>query len=193
MPLGIGRGVRMEIDFQHDTRLFLGHYEVELNRHLRRILKPGMDSFDVGAQHGYDSLVIAKHTHGRVAAFECSPKCLERMKATFSENPTLAPGVEAVGAMVGPELGLDEFAYNGGFIPQFIKIDIDGGEVEALKSATRLLDEHHPALIVETHSPELERDCGNLLVEHGYRPTIVDQRLIWPDRRPVPFNRWLVA
>lgn len=54
LRVGLGRGVRMHIDFEHLTRLYLGLYEIELNRHLRRMLRPGMTAFDVGGQHGYD-------------------------------------------------------------------------------------------------------------------------------------------
>ncbi len=52
--MGIGRGLRMEIDFRRgQTRLYLGLYEVELNGHLRELCRPGYRSFDVGGQLGY--------------------------------------------------------------------------------------------------------------------------------------------
>jgi hypothetical protein len=35
-PAGLGRGVRMEIDFATQTRTYLGLYEIERNRFLRR-------------------------------------------------------------------------------------------------------------------------------------------------------------
>ena len=194
LPLGLGRGLRMQIDFRHQTRTYLGLYEIELDRHLRRILRPGMSSFDVGAQHGYDSLVVAKRTRARVAAFECDAGCISGMRESFALNPDLAPLIQPVQATVGFDLGLDEWAYGDGFVPDFIKVDIEGGEWEALRSANRLLGERHPAVVVETHSADLERACGRLLVDHGYRPMIVDQRLVLPDHRPTrEQNRWLVA
>lgn len=196
LPVGIGRGVRMWIDFQHQTRTYLGLYELELNRHLRYIMRPGVTAFDVGAQHGYDSLVIAMHTRTSVAAFECDAMCVAAMTASFTLNPNLAPLIRPVHGMVGNEagqLGLDEWSYNGGFVPDFIKLDIDGGEVAALRSAERILRERRPSLIVEVHSRELEHDCGEILVSHGYRPTIVSQRKIAPDLRPIEHNRWLIA
>jgi hypothetical protein len=186
----------MRIDFQHQTRTYLGLYEIELNRHLWRVLLPGVTAFDIGVQHGYDSLVIAKHTRARVAAFECDPTCLAAMRANFALNPGLAGVIEPVSAMVGTGagcLGLDEWAYGGGFVPDFIKLDIDGGEVDALRSAERMLTERHPPIIVEVHSPELEWECGAILVSHGYRPLTVSQRTLLPDWRPIEHNRWLVA
>jgi hypothetical protein len=184
----------MNIDLACQTRTYLGLYEVELNRHLRRILRPGIRSFDVGAQYGYDALVIAQRTGALVASFECDPWYVKSMCETFALNPGLAPLIEAVEAMVGPGgLGLDEWAYGKGFVPDFIKMDIEGGEYDALVTATRILGERHPSLVVEVHSLEQERKCGELLVRHGYRPIIVNQRGLWPDRRPTEHNRWLVA
>jgi len=193
---GIARGVRMRIDFASQLRLYLGLYEVELDRHLRRILAPGVASFDVGAQHGYDSLAIAKRTRAPVAAFECDRTCLDGMRESFALNPGLAPLIVPVEATVGrgsADLGLDEWAYNEGFVPDFIKIDIEGAELDALRSAERILRERHPALIVEVHSEDLEREAGGLLLNSGYRPLVVSQRRLLPDHRPAVHNRWLVA
>ena len=196
LPFGIGRGVRMRIDFQQQTRTYLGLYEIELSRYLRRILRPGVTAFDVGARHGYDSLVIAKHTRSAVAAFECDASCVADMSESFALNPALAGLIRSVQAMVGAdpgELRLDDWAYDDGFVPDFIKLDIDGGEVGALHSADRILSERHPSLIVEVHSRELERDSGAILAAHGYHPIVVSQRKIAPDFRPDEHNRWLVA
>lgn len=190
LPAGPARGARMLIDFSHQTRCYLGLYELELNRYLRRFLCRGSAAFDVGGQHGYDALLIARHTRGPVASFECDPECVARMCQNFALNDG---SIVAVPGAVGRDVGLDDWALGPGFVPDFIKVDIDGGEVAALRSARRVLDERHPSLIVEVHSEELEAECGALLVEHGYRPVVVNQRLLWPDQRPIAHNRWLVA
>lgn len=196
IPVGIARGVRMQIDFSHQTRHYLGLYEVELDRHLRRMLRPGVSAFDVGAQHGYDSLAFARRTRGPVAAFECDERCLSLMDQSFALNPDIAPLIRPVRAMVGigeDRLGLDEWAFSEGFVPDFVKLDIEGGELDALRSGQRLLRERRPGLVVEVHSLDLERAVGRLLVDHGYRPVVVSQRTFLPDRRPMAHNRWLVA
>jgi hypothetical protein len=187
----------MRIDFAHQTRLYLGIYEIELDRHLRRILQPGVKAFDVGSQHGYDSLAIAKYTGAPVAAFECDHDCVSRMRQSFALNPSIAPLIQPVTALVGvgsEKVELDDWAYgDGGFVPDFIKLDIEGGEVEALRSAERILIEQHPALIVEVHSLALEREAGEILLRHGYQPLVVSQRRVFSERRPTVHNRWLVA
>jgi Methyltransferase FkbM domain len=196
VPFGIGAGVRMHVDFASQTRTYLGLYEIEVSRFLRGVLKRGVRALDVGGQHGYDSLLIAQRTRAPVATFEADARCVDGMRENFALNPNLAGLIEPVHAIVGDgagETGLDDWTYDRGFEPDFIKLDIDGGEVAALRSAQRLLSERRPALLVEVHSAELEGACGALMMAHGYRPTIVNQRRLWPDRRPIEHNRWLVA
>lgn len=197
LPLGIGRGIRMHIDFAYETRLYLGIYELELNRHLKRICRPGATTFDVGGQYGYDALVFAKLTGAAVLSFECDPCNLERMARTIALNPGLNSLVEPVQATVGSgrtgTVSLDKHSART-FAPDFIKIDAEGAELEVLRGASNLLRSRRPALVVEVHSAELERRCGRLLVEHGYRPLIVSQRRVLADYRPTDqLNRWLVA
>ena len=43
--------------------------------------------------------------------------------------------------------------------PFVIKIDVDGGELDVLRSGATVLRDHDCSLIVETHSAELERSC----------------------------------
>jgi hypothetical protein len=196
VPVGMARGIRMQVDFGLQTRTFLGLYEVELNRYLRSMLVPGATAFDIGVQYGYDALVIAKRTGARVAAFERDQRWIDSMTSNFALNPGLGSLITPVIGTVGDgpgEVGLDAWAYSAGFAPDFIKLDIDGGELAALRSARRLLTEHRPSLIVETHSLWLEQECGRLLLDAGYTPVIVNQRRLWPDLRPTDHNRWLVA
>ena len=187
----------MKLDLQNQTRQYLGLYEIEIDRHLRNILRPGVTTFDVGAQHGYDSLAAAKRTGARVAAFEMESECLTRMQESFGLNPDLATLVTPVEGMVGDEpgqLSLDAWATSAdGFEPDFLKIDVDGGEASALRSAEAIINRRHPALVVEVHSQALEDECGMFLIDHGYRPIVVPQRRRFPDHRPIPHNRWLIA
>jgi hypothetical protein len=190
------RGVRMHLDFAHHTRLFLGLYEIEINQHLRKLAPAGAVSFDIGAQQGYDALLLAKLTGGRVASFEADSRWLPTIEANLALNPARAPLVTVVGGTVGTGAGqvaLDDWASGGGFPPEFMKIDVDGGEVDVLNSASGLLAQQHPSMIIETHTPALERECIDIVEALGYRTRIVDQRRFMPDHRPIPHNRWLVA
>ena len=200
-PLDLARGITMNVDFSLQTRAYLGLYELELNRHLRRLCPPQSCSFDVGAQFGYDALILAKLGRGRVVSFEADPTCFEAMTANFALNPTLGPLITPVigfvgagGTGAGGALSLDDYASStDGFVPDFVKVDVDGAEASVLAGARGLLADRRPHMLVEVHSEELKHQCGRLLVEHGYRPTIVNQRRVLRDYRPIAHNRWLVA
>ena len=194
VPFGIAAGMSLNVDFQSDTRIYLGLYEIELNRHLRRLCTPGTPSFDVGGGMGYDALVLARLTRAPVASFEADSASRRRMDANFALNPQ-GSLIRTVAAAVGTganHLALDDYAGQS-FLPGFIKVDVDGAEFDVLHSAERLLADHRPSLIVETHSAKLEQFCGRFLGACGYRPVVVHQRRVWKELRPIEHNRWLVA
>jgi hypothetical protein len=201
LPLGIGRGLRLQVDLRHHSGLYLGLYEIELNRHLRAQCRPGFKCFDVGGQLGYDALVLAKLTGGAVVSFECEPTAVASMQTSFEANPQLKslPVAECafVASVSDParrHIALDDYVHSpNGFIPDFIKIDVEGHELEVLKGADRILRERSPNLIVETHSAELERLCLAYLHSLGYSSAVVDQRRWIPDLRPTEHNRWIRA
>ena len=201
LPIGIGRGIRLDIDFSVQTKMFLGLYEIELNKHLRRLCQPSFNCFDVGAQFGYDALLLAKLTGGRVASFECDVEMFDELVRNIQSNLELGARIDVVKGFVAAEpheptgsIALDDIAFGGrSFIPDFIKMDIEGGEFDALVGARRILAERRPNLLIETHSRKVEIDCLEYVRSFGYRTTIVEARKLFPDYRPVEHNRWFVA
>jgi hypothetical protein len=197
LPFGIGRGLRIEIDFARQTKLFLGLYEVELNSRLRALCRPGTHAFDVGSREGYDALVLARLCGGCVAAFDCDPLAIAALRRNLDANPRLGRAVtvyeRAVGVGAG-SLTLDEVAFGAvAFVPSFVKIDVEGAEADVLRGAERLLRDRAPHLVVETHSLEVERECLTLLRGCRYDVELVDPRRVLADLRPIQHNRWIVA
>lgn len=199
LPLGIGRGLRMGVDLRRGhIGLCLGLYEVELNRHLRRLCVPGARCFDVGGSIGYDALVLAKLSRSDILTVESSPELCDRITENAQANPALAGSISVLSAYVDESsdvaghVTIDELA-DRYFVPDFIKVDIEGGEESALIGAENVLRERRPGLVIEVHSAELEDACLGLLRGHGYEPVVVNQRRILPDHRPTAHNRWLVA
>ncbi len=200
LPTGIGRGLRMGIDFQRGhTGLFVGLYEIELNPYLRRLCRPGYACFDVGGQFGYDALVLAKLTGGRVVSVDCDAAFCEVIRRNIAANPGYASRVQVRRAFVSDEsepsagnLCLDDLAKET-FVPDMVKIDIEGSEARALRGASRLLGERRPNVLLEVHSADLEQQCLGILRAAGYDPVVVDQRRWLRDHRPTTHNRWLVA
>ncbi|MGI9450553.1 MAG: FkbM family methyltransferase [Geminicoccaceae bacterium] len=54
---------------------------------------------------------------------------------------------------------LDDFFHERGVVPDVIKMDVQGAELEALKGGERLLRDHHPVLFLEVH-PKVIGDFG---------------------------------
>lgn len=66
-------------------------------------------------------------------------------------------GAEATGTAV--TLTLDHYCDRSGVLPDLVKMDIEGGEVEALRGMRRILSEARPRLVLELH-PEAVRERG---------------------------------
>lgn len=63
---------------------------------------------------------------------------------------------------------LDELVAAGLPAPDLIKVDIEGGEADALEGAEQLIAARKPALFVELHTPEQDRRVGAFLSKQGY-------------------------
>lgn len=198
LPFGIGRGLRMSIDFHGgQTKLFLGLYETELNPSLRQLCRRGSRCFDIGGNIGYDALVLAKLTGAEVLSVECDLALSRQINHNAALNSSIGTRIKVWQGMVGDgrssgsEITIDELA-NRFFMPEIVKVDIEGAEVAALHGAQSVLSSK-PSWVIEVHSRALEEECIDLLRERGYVPEIVDQRRWFPDYRPTEHNRWLVA
>jgi hypothetical protein len=196
IPFGLARGMLMHVDFRYDTAFFFGLYESELNLHYRELVHQADSCFDVGAHRGWDSLLLSKLNCGAsVLAFETNPENVAIAERNVALNGV---PVRVINAFVNNQGGsgavtLDEAAREY-FVPDFIKMDIEGGEADALEGARNILTSRKPSLIVEVHGRDVEDRCCVLLKEFGYEPQIVDQKEgRIRERRGIEHNRWLVA
>ena len=193
VPMGMAAGVRLEVDQNGSVHTYLGTAELELARHVRRAARPGAVCFDVGGHDGWYAMIFARMTGAPVVSFEADAGAVARMERNLARNPALAPLVTVRHEMVGEDT-IDRLVRGGELpVPALLKVDVDGGEMAVLRGAREVLARHRPHVIVETHTPGLERDCGDLLVAAGYRPLVVPQRKRLRQRRPAAHNRWLVA
>ena len=77
-----------------------------------------------------------------------------------------------------------------------IKIDVEGAELDVLKSGNSILNNENVNLLIETHSKDLENDCVNFLENLNFNIKIIKNawwRIFIPEYRPVDHNRWLWA
>jgi FkbM family methyltransferase len=175
---------------------WLGSYEYEERRIFERMVGEGDVVYDVGANVGFYTLLAAELSGlaGHVVAFEPVPRNLRFLRehvrmnrmpnvtiieaavadragtAPFDEgaNPSLGR-LAAGGSLEVRTVMLDDLVQSGQIRPPaVVKVDIEGGEVEALLGGQRTLSEHRPRIFLSTHGPELHRRCCVLLVDLGY-------------------------
>jgi hypothetical protein len=195
LPFGMAAGCSMKINFHYDMRLYLGLYEIETRRWFKQLVKPGYKSFDVGGAGGYDALLLSKLSGGgEVVSFECGDTEFSEMEETFRRNPFPIHGVKTfVSDRNGSgETKLDAAAQKF-FVPDFIKMDIEGAEDRALAGASNIIVSRKPSMIIEVHGKETEERCRTILMQHGYVPIVVDRMKLFREKRPMDHNRWLIC
>ena len=203
---GGAAGLKMRLDLQIEKDYWLGTYEADLQAAVADLVQPGWVAYDVGANIGYVTLLLAQQLgeNGKIFAFEALPDNLARLRAHIAINNLepqvrVIPGAvaatsEPIRFLVGPSgamgkaegsagrsdghrdsievpgIALDDFTYrDGNPPPQIIKMDIEGGEVLALRGMPRLLAEARPLILLELHGPEAARTAWETLSAAGYR------------------------
>lgn len=175
---------------------WLGSYEWDKRATFERVVRPGNVVFDVGANVGFYTLLASELVGpaGRVFAFEPLPRNAGYLGAHLSLNH--AANATMVQAAVWHRSGkvrfdfgvdhsqgratessgievdavtLDDFVGRNSLPPpNVIKIDIEGGEFDALRGATKVLTRGRPVILLATHGESVHRDCCNLLTDLGY-------------------------
>ncbi len=179
-----------------------------------QVLRPGQKIVDCGAHHGMFALVFARRVgaQGKVLAFEPSPLSAATCRKNAEINQL--DNIEVVECALSDRAGqvattgdsnleilavpvsthmvetavLDDFL---SFVPDVIKIDIEGFEVQALRGMRRTIERFHPSLLVEVHTDLLE-NYGVTVddVLEFMSPDFYDLWVQWDSALPpVPFDR----
>jgi FkbM family methyltransferase len=168
-------------------------------RVMTRLLDPGSVAYDVGANYGMHTLLMARlvGSTGRVFAFEPVPEIFAALSGNIKLNNF--GNTSAVQVAVADRAGsfgfettqstatghlsdseahvvqtttLDDFVLESGNpAPTFIKIDVEGAETRVLEGGMRVLRQFRPDLLIELHTPEQDRGVGRILRELDYHVT----------------------
>lgn len=193
----------MNLDLAHQTQLYLGLSERELYKYFRQLSADINTAIDVGAAEGiYTLYFLAKTPAKKVFAFE--PDSAERamLRTNLDMNSLAGDKRFELSAKYVGKWDIDSECTLDSLLPSIspsclIKVDVEGGEVNVLQGASKLLSLPQIRWIIETHSKELEDQCIQLFSQVGYVTTIVPNawwRLLIPELRyPRLHNRWLIA
>lgn len=201
--LGIYRGLVMDLDFSESTQLYLGLWERENQPWIRLAATRCEWAIDVGAGAGELSLYLLRHSSARrIFAFEPDGAARDRFLRNIVLNGLDAGEVLMV---LGNSAGTAGDAPNQTSLDAldverhargFVRIDVEGAEMDVLRSGERLFGEGRIDLLLETHSLDLERDCLAFLDRKGFTCHIIERawwRAVIPEHRSLPHNRWVWA
>ena len=185
---------------------WLGSYEYRKRRQFQLVVRPGDVVYDAGANVGFYSLLSAVLVgpNGHVVAFEPLPRNLAYLRRHLELNAISNVTViaSALGRCPGRARFLEDSSPSMGRLstngsldvavsslddlvsratipgPNVLKIDIEGGESDALIGAQAVLARCRPLVFLATHGATLHAGCCDLLWRHGYALRSLDNRPI---------------
>ncbi len=198
MPILQGklRGKKWIIGAGSNNGYWLGSYEYKMQQTFYESIERGSVVYDIGANVGFYTLLASElvGNKGMVYAFEPIPHNILFLRkhinlnrcsnvtvieaAVSNQNGTsyvekaLSDGewfLSSSGTLKVNTVTLDSLVLEKKFVvPQYIKIDIEGGEYLALSGSRFILSHFHPKIFLSVHGEALYKECCDFLKEFGY-------------------------
>jgi FkbM family methyltransferase len=197
----------------------LGIYEIHVQDAMAHHVGNRQLVFDVGAHVGFHALLASRLVgpEGRVIALEPLPQNVDIMKELLSKNrcanvecrqaavslgsgqvKVFAPGSSAQASLQPCEgsaiqvtsVTLDELSKITG-PPDFVLMDIEGAEVDALRGAASLLNSPNPPkFLIEVHGDRCFGQIRQRLRSASYAVDILQPPWARPGRYPIHILAW---
>jgi len=178
-------------------------YETTLTHLFEKHVKTGDIVYDIGANTGYFTLLssVLVGNGGKVYAFEPAKKVFKLLKKHIKINRY--KNVDIFNKAISDKNGvgffdtgdgiwtgkistkgeyeveivkLDDFVLKNNIsLPNIIKIDVEGEELNVLKGAKNLLTECSPLIFLSAHSQQLYDSCCEFLKSLGYEIKSIQQ------------------
>jgi len=109
--------------------------------------------------------------------------CLNDSRGGRLHSSLRDPRLTEVGKLEVEVVSLDDLIGKRGLpAPDFLKVDVEGAELDVLRGLEHQFH-HIKRLFVETHGPQLRRDCLAWMRERGFiLHEAVDETALWGDR-----------
>lgn len=176
-----------------------GDWERESHELFQGLVAAGDVVYDLGANTGIHTLLFSKLVGpaGKVIAFEptthnrceiehvcqmnrcTNVEILDVAAGDFDGTAAFASGSHSKAGSLDLAVGgdsinvdvrkIDTLLEAGLAEPDFLKVDIEGGEGAALRGASRTVLRSQPTMYIELHNPDQDLEVGRFLGEHGYR------------------------
>jgi FkbM family methyltransferase len=181
---------------------WLGSYEYQKQKALQQELKAGEVVYDIGANVGFYSLLasVTVGETGHVYSFEPLPENSRELRkhlemnhirnctvidaavsstngeANFDPSDDRCLGhLASAGSLWVRTVALDELASRKLIrLPNLMKIDIEGAELECLRGAAHIVQVSRPVIFLATHGSEIHLACAELLAKWNYGLTSLD-------------------
>ncbi|MDX1459938.1 MAG: FkbM family methyltransferase [Xanthomonadales bacterium] len=194
-----------------------GRYEIFKTEAFVNNIRTGDIVYDIGGHVGYYSVLCATLAGegGRVYVFEPRPMNIAYIRRHLELNGV--ENVELIEAALSDQAGQAQFdissgtgtghlANDGGLsvrtmvldemidgkrypYPDFLKMDIEGGEIRALNGARRVVEQARPRMLLATHGEATHEFVLDYLDGFGYRYEVLNpdatkgdtEIIAWPD------------
>lgn len=195
------RNIAMNLQLESQTQIYLGLFERETYPWLNRLSAGITAGIDIGAAYGEYTLFLLLKTAARVYAFEPSSESLAFLDDNLKLNGVAGSDrLKVINVFLGSDSSAETVQLDSLTdvltSPCLIKMDVDGSEAQILKGASRVNQLPGVRWLIETHSKELETSCIETLTKAGFSTKVIPNagwRIIIPEMRPIPHNRWLAA
>ncbi len=189
------KGLKLKINKLQRGNVLFNNYEPDKQLAFLTFLKSGEIFFDIGANVGLHSYFVERWIPDvKIYAFEPLPENVAYIKETVLLNKL--KNINLIESAIGAEtkqiyfetgtnnfqgkitekktsievklITLDEFSYTNNIFPNFLKIDVEGAEIDVLRGANKLIEEKSPIFLIELHIPEKDILVAKFLLEKGY-------------------------
>lgn len=186
------RGARMLLNPSDSKRKIFGIYEHVLNEWITKATVNKQFVLDIGANTGYDTYgfayLLSKNNSDNPCVLAFEPDTFEELDVPKQWDVYSSVHIEILKKYVGSitnesTITIDDVLREYSTRLKgagLIKIDIEGGEIDALKGASKLLDDDRHDWLIEIHGKDLIPGVAKYFVDRE-RPFLIKELT------PVPF------